>query len=86
MLELLSTAVKEHCYGCEVNHPPQTQHSCLMYEEDEQMEMYVSHLLEKIYEQLILSVLCDFVDPLPDDKILDWSKLKQNADDTLKCI
>ena len=24
--------------------------------------------------------------PLPDDKILDWSKLKQMADDILKCI
>ena len=24
--------------------------------------------------------------PLPDDKILDWSKLKQTADDILKCI
>ena len=24
--------------------------------------------------------------PLPDDKILDWSKVKQNADDILKCI
>ena len=23
---------------------------------------------------------------LPDDKILDWSKLKQIADDILKCI
>ena len=23
--------------------------------------------------------------PLPDDKILDWSKLKQIADDTVKC-
>ena len=26
------------------------------------------------------------VTPLPDDKILDWSKLKQTADDILKCI
>ena len=26
------------------------------------------------------------VNPLPDDKILDWSKLKQIADDILKCI
>ena len=25
-------------------------------------------------------------DPLPDDKILDWSKLKQIADDISKCI
>ena len=24
--------------------------------------------------------------PLPDDKVLDWSKLKQIADDILKCI
>ena len=24
--------------------------------------------------------------PLPDDKILDWSKLKQIPDDILKCI
>ena len=24
--------------------------------------------------------------PLPDDKILDWSKFKQIADDILKCI
>ena len=24
--------------------------------------------------------------PLPDDKILDWSKLKQIADNILKCI
>ena len=24
--------------------------------------------------------------PLPDDKVIDWSKLKQIADDILKCI
>ena len=26
------------------------------------------------------------LNPLPDDNILDWSKLKQIADDILKCI
>ena len=26
------------------------------------------------------------LNPLPDDKILDWSKLKQISDDILKCI
>ena len=26
------------------------------------------------------------INPLPDDKILDWSKLKQIADDILNCI
>ena len=27
-----------------------------------------------------------FFNPLPDDKILDWSKFKLIADDILKCI
>ena len=26
------------------------------------------------------------LNPLPDDKILDWSKIEQIADDILKCI
>ena len=26
------------------------------------------------------------INPLPDDKIVDWSKLKQFADNILKCI
>ena len=26
------------------------------------------------------------LNPLPDETILDWSKLKENADDILKCI
>ena len=26
------------------------------------------------------------LNPLPDNKILDWSKLKQIADDIVKCI
>ena len=41
--------------------------------------------------QLQFVALLDFsrqnlLNPLPDDKILDWSKLKQIADDFLKCI
>ena len=31
-------------------------------------------------------VVLESVNSLPDDKILDWSKLKQIADDILKCI
>ena len=27
-----------------------------------------------------------YIKPLPDEKILDWSKLKEIADDILKCI
>ena len=30
--------------------------------------------------------ITEYINPLPDDKILDWSKLKQIADNILKCI
>ena len=33
----------------------------------------------------IIDYICMF-NPLPDDKILDWSKLKQIADNIWKCI
>ena len=31
-------------------------------------------------------ILCKSINPLPDNKILDWSNLKPIADDILKCI
>ena len=31
-------------------------------------------------------IRCLIFNPLPDDKLLDWSKLKQIEDDVLKCI
>ena len=40
----------------------------------------------KSMKKHIPGVFFSFVNPLPDDKILDWSKLKQIADDILKCI
>ena len=40
------------------------------------------------YDSRVISpwALKIFVNPLPDDKILDWFKLKQIADDILKYI
>ena len=35
------------------------------------------------YQHFLLFTQC-FFNPLPDDKILDWSKLKQSADDSFK--
>ena len=35
---------------------------------------------------LSIYVMYHFINPLSDDKILDWSKLKQIADDILKFI
>ena len=38
------------------------------------------------YQHFLPFFFLKTVNPLPDDKILDWSKLKQIADDILKCI
>ena len=37
-----------------------------------------------MFSNLIL--MFHIFNPLPDDKILDWYKMKQIADDILKCI
>ena len=45
----------------------------------------MSNLIKTIFQNLWQNQM-DCINPLPDDKILDWSKLKQIADDILKCI
>ena len=39
-----------------------------------------------VLKNLIKTLVIELVNPLSEDKILDWSKLKQIADDILKCI
>ena len=36
--------------------------------------------------KIVLKTLEKYFNPLPDDRILDWSKLKAFADSILKCI
>jgi len=45
--EIVNLATK-HCYGCEVNHPSQTQHTCLMWTEFEHLDMYLEEALDTI--------------------------------------
>ena len=48
-----------------------------------------SSLYTNMYHSLlhfIAAMHSHIINPLPDDKVLDWSKLKQIADDILKCI
>ena len=54
-----------------------------------------SHGLDKLsLDNLLVSIGCslqginerNIFNPLPNDKILDWSKLKPIADNILKCI
>lgn len=48
VVELLKDTVYEQCYGCSVDHPSQTQHSCIMETSLTHLEMYFEMTLEKV--------------------------------------
>lgn len=48
ILETLYDVVKENCYGCEVDHPSQVQHTCIMMTRCEHFYMYFDLTFNKI--------------------------------------
>ena len=46
----------------------------------------LTHLPNPSINQIVIMILQVLINLLPDDKILDWSKLEQTADNILKCI
>ena len=57
ILELLNDVVKEHCYGCEVDHPSQVEHTCLMWTQIEHLDTYFNLTFDKIIYGDIVSKL-----------------------------
>ena len=53
-----------------------------MYVDLSNLKLFSDHNLNRAHIIMMEYVL----NPIPDDKSLDWSKLKQIADDILKCI
>ncbi|CAG2185362.1 unnamed protein product [Mytilus edulis] len=51
VLDCLPDIVKEHCYGCEVNHLSQIQHTCLMWTKMEHLETYFDIVYKQIAEK-----------------------------------
>lgn len=43
----------DECYGCQVDHPSQTQHTCLMCSEEEHVDMYFDKSLNLLNEDEI---------------------------------
>ena len=64
MYEHLGNIVKLMCYGCEVDHPSQNQHSCIMNDRQEHIEMYFEKLLSAVNEDDILLSWSDIMDTL----------------------
>lgn len=91
ILELLPEIVKENCYGCEVNHPSQTSHPCLMWTEYEHLECYFNVCKAKICEKDIIRKFTEQVEIMDIDEDLknsfisnidDWFLLhKPNSED-----
>ena len=58
LLEILIKNTKEicvkECNDCKINHGSQKQHSCIMWEEDEQLSYYGVKELKYIFEENIL--------------------------------
>lgn len=57
VLELLNEVVKDNCYGCEIDHPSQTQHTCLMWTTTEHLDTYFEQTFNKIkYGDVIIQL------------------------------
>ncbi|CAG2217197.1 unnamed protein product [Mytilus edulis] len=69
VLDCLPDIVKEHCYGCEVNHPSQIQHTCLMWTKMEHLETYFDIVYKQIAEKDMVRKMSNQVKliDVPDD-------------------
>ena len=50
----LGELVKKHCYGCEVEHPSQTHHTCLMWTESEHSDAYFEGALDTVDRKAVI--------------------------------
>lgn len=64
--DVLNLSTK-HCYGCEVEHPSQTQHTCLMWTESEHLEMHFEEALVNVNRKAVINMWQDEM------KKMEWS-------------
>lgn len=44
----INLTVLSHCYGCEINHPSQREHTCIMLSDEERLDWYGHETLENL--------------------------------------
>ena len=54
VVELLPVVVMDNCYGCEVDHPSQAQHTCLMGTISEHLHTYFEETFNHIKYELMV--------------------------------
>lgn len=60
LYECIWNVVKQSCYGCEVEHPSQVHHACILYDTREGIEIFFNQLISTVKE---------------DDNLLSWSEI-----------
>ena len=68
--EEIVTLAAKHCYGCDVNHPSQAQHTCLIRTESEHLDVYLEEELE--------TVDCEEVRKKWDNEMTRMDKMRYN--------
>ena len=95
ILDLLNDVVKENCYGCEVDHPSQVEHTCLMWTQVEHLDVYFNLTFEKIiYGDIVKKFRkkVEFMDiPIDDknsvlDQFDDWCNEHKPKAETVQYI
>lgn len=82
----LSKAIKKKCYGCEVDHPSQTQHECLMMDWNSRVENHFFGAMDKLSYSEITSKMDtflseEFLDNIMSHIVCNAKKLLCNSDD-----
>lgn len=93
ILELLNDVVRENCYGCEVDHPSQVHHTCLMWTNIEHLHTYLDLTFNKIDQRSIVNQLRNQVElmELPEhhktivhEQFEDWCKIHKPKPDDVR--
>ena len=56
---ILRDIAQQNCYGCQVDHPSQIQHSCVMMSVDEQLNLFYDEALKQVKQIVLSPVIID---------------------------
>ena len=78
----IEKVTREQCYGCQIDHPLQTQHPCIMWCEEEKLTNYFTEIMASVNEEEVLQQWSDNVERLDvPPYFLAMYKLKLFCDD-----
>jgi hypothetical protein len=61
----IETVSRKYCYGCEVQHPSQTKHSCVMWDTNNKLRAHFAELVDSVDVDELVQQWCKEVESLP---------------------